>query len=117
MFVVGLIALVAGLVSSPFDEPALAVLMVALVGFFSFSFYVIALIPVIIIPRRCPTCHHRSLICRFLDLTRPLGGIRQCRRCGVLCYRGWSGPWLVLPDFNASAKPQMPDHPLSDDLV
>jgi hypothetical protein len=119
MFAVGLVALMAGLASSPFDEPALFLLTIALTAFFLFSLYVLARVPFIIFiifPRACPTCHRLSLTCKFSDTSRPLGDVRECRRCGVTYYRGWSGPWLALPDFNDLAKPQSPGHPLADEV-
>jgi hypothetical protein len=116
MFAAGLVALVAGLASSPFDEPALFLLMMAVSGFFLFSTYVIVLVPFIIFPRTCPTCHRWSLTCRHFDISKLFGDLRQCRRCGVTYYRGWSGPWIALPDFTELTKPRSPDHPLADEV-
>jgi hypothetical protein len=100
MFAVGLVALVIGIVSSPLDEPALFLLMMAVSGFFLFSTYVFAQLPFVAFvafPRSCPACHRRTLLCQFFDLSKPLGGVRRCRRCGVITIGNGAGPGSPCP--------------------
>jgi hypothetical protein len=115
--VIGLIALVAGLVSDPFDVPAFAVLMAILVAFFVFSIYVIAMAFNCLIPRRCPACRWFSLLRIGSDLSilgSPFGGYRNCLHCGAVCIPGEKGGWLALSD--GMAKPEGIDHPLADPI-
>ena len=113
--IIGLIALVAGLVSDPFDAPALAIFMAILAAFFLFSTYIIVMAFNCLIPRRCPACRWFGLLRIGSDLSilgRPLGGVRNCLHCGAVCVPGERAGWLVLSD--GMAKPDGSDHPLAD---